>query len=267
MVARALSVEPAHRGTAADFALDLRHAADPVAVELSAGHAQRAPRTPQPPLTYGVRAPAPFGDGPGGRHQAPPRRRRVPVGLAAAAVVLALSAAAALWWLVRPAHHDSAAAARATAVPVHATARRANTPPRATVSPVALPTAAAPPPVAAILTGLDRTRSRAYARRDPALLASVYDSSALLARDRAMLLTIVPAGCGLRGVRTRFTGMTVRSRTAGRLQLSVTEVLGSSTLVCDATASGRAASTGPVRLVVDLVRVGPGYRIAAQRSA
>ena len=39
VVERALSVEPAYRGTAADFALELRHAADPVAVELSAGRA------------------------------------------------------------------------------------------------------------------------------------------------------------------------------------------------------------------------------------
>ncbi|MBE7186818.1 serine/threonine-protein kinase [Jatrophihabitans endophyticus] len=37
---RALTLEPGHRGTAADFALDLRHSGEPVAVELAAGRAR-----------------------------------------------------------------------------------------------------------------------------------------------------------------------------------------------------------------------------------
>ena len=47
VVARALSLEPARRGTAADFALELRHAARPVAVELTAGRGRIPPAGPR----------------------------------------------------------------------------------------------------------------------------------------------------------------------------------------------------------------------------
>src|SRR6476469_130245 len=45
IVTRALRLEPDRRCTAADFALDLRHAGEPVAVELTAGRARHAART------------------------------------------------------------------------------------------------------------------------------------------------------------------------------------------------------------------------------
>jgi hypothetical protein len=43
VVHRALLIEPAHRGTAADFALELRHAGEPAPVELAAGRARVEP--------------------------------------------------------------------------------------------------------------------------------------------------------------------------------------------------------------------------------
>jgi hypothetical protein len=43
VLSRALTIAPSARGTAAEFALDLRHAATPVAVELNAGRQRAAP--------------------------------------------------------------------------------------------------------------------------------------------------------------------------------------------------------------------------------
>ncbi len=125
VVARALSVEPGYRGTAADFALDLRHAADPVAVELSAGRprvtvsaagrveswplesvpavaAHSESTGPRPafaseqPATYGVRPPSPFA-APVARHLAR-SRPRIATGFGVCAVLLALLVLSAVWW-------------------------------------------------------------------------------------------------------------------------------------------------------------------------
>lgn len=46
VLTRALSVEPVQRGTAAEFALDLRHSGTPLPVELSAGRKRLAPSAP-----------------------------------------------------------------------------------------------------------------------------------------------------------------------------------------------------------------------------
>lgn len=46
VVGRALSLDPLHRGTAADFALELRHCGHPVAVELHAGRPAPEPAVP-----------------------------------------------------------------------------------------------------------------------------------------------------------------------------------------------------------------------------
>lgn len=61
VVQRALSIEPARRGSAAEFALDFRHAGDPVAVELGAGRARPAEAlAAEPPADV---APEPVADG------------------------------------------------------------------------------------------------------------------------------------------------------------------------------------------------------------
>ncbi|MGH8862246.1 MAG: protein kinase domain-containing protein, partial [Jatrophihabitantaceae bacterium] len=130
-VARAMSIDPSCRGTAADFSLELRHAGEPVAVELTAGRARvlaptgspnadswplqsvpavspsgadpapvRVPPFARAPLTYGVRAPSPFTGAPPGRHLARGSRPRVATGLVAcvALIALAVVAGAVLWW-------------------------------------------------------------------------------------------------------------------------------------------------------------------------
>lgn len=315
IVARALSVEPGRRGTAAELALELRHAARPVAVELSAGRARaavvppssgssaiedpaapaagvgRAVARPRQPLTMGVRAPSPF-EAPAGRHLAH-SRPRVATGLMVCMVAVTLAACAGVWWwragavadsprpavTAHPAARAAAHVATAHPAPQAGTADPTHSPttaPRAAVpsrpARVARASSERPAPAGeavldatragSVLTALDRTRATAYAARNPALLSAVYASSTLLARDRAKLLSIVPVGCGLQGVRTRFSRLVVTSASVDRARLRVHTALAPSRLLCSGTASGRVPATQPTLLVIDLVRVGATYRIA-----
>jgi hypothetical protein len=117
-----------------------------------------------------------------------------------------------------------------------------------------------------VLAGLDARRAAAFATRDPALLADVYASASLLARDRAQLLAIVPAGCVLRGVRTRFSRLVIGARTGDQARLRVRSRVAASILVCGGRPAGRAAGTRAVDLEVVLLRTGSRYRIADQRQ-
>ncbi|MEP7179265.1 MAG: serine/threonine-protein kinase, partial [Pseudonocardiales bacterium] len=65
VVSRALSIEPAHRGTAAEFALDLRHAATPVGVELHAGRQRTGVVAAGPAVAHRDPPSALTGDSPG----------------------------------------------------------------------------------------------------------------------------------------------------------------------------------------------------------
>jgi serine/threonine protein kinase len=122
IVLRALQLVPDERCTAAEFALELRHAAEPVAVELTAGRARHAARTleswplesvppalaagssrsvrlppfARQPLTDGVRAPTPFTQPPGERHLA--RQSRLRRSAVVAAVLVVLAVIAAVFW-------------------------------------------------------------------------------------------------------------------------------------------------------------------------
>jgi hypothetical protein len=304
IVARALSVDPARRGTAAEFALELRHAAQPVAVELTAGRARTAAvppsaaesasssaggnggvSRPRQPLTMGVRAPSPFAP-PEARHRAH-SRPRVATGLMVCVTALALALCTGVWWW-RSAATDPASAHAAAPAAAHPSARStphptarstgqhpsgpatapssASSPARSSaISPAgAAPARAlAPAQALAVLSALDDTRSRAYATRNPALLAAVYASANLLARDRAQLLSIVPMGCGLQGLHTRFSRLALTSASVDRARLRVTATLAPAGLVCAGTASGATPAARPTGLVLDLVRVGTTYRIAA----
>jgi hypothetical protein len=325
VVSRALSVEPARRGTAAEFALELRHAAKPVAVELSAGRARtaavpptsrsaplqaapspaepdRAVARPRQPLTMGVRAPSPFVT-PAARHLAH-SRPRVATGLMVSAIVVALALCAGVWWwrsaadpapalaatpstvhpTVHPTAHPtaraSASAASRTALPTaistaRPTANSRDAPARSTstASSRALasdtatrafaPARLDPAHALATLTALDETRSQAYATRNPALLTAVYASPTLLGRDRAQLLSIVPAGCRLLGVRTRFSQLVFASASAIRVRLRVRTTITASRLVCSGAAGGSTPGAAPTTLLLDLVRSDSSYRIAA----
>lgn len=311
IVSRALRLDPEDRCTAADFALELRHAADPVAVELTAGRARHAARTleswplesvpPRPasahsaessaetsaepsagsfsaavrvppfarqPLTYGVRAPTPFTQPPGLRHQARAvRARRIAVGAVAVAVMAVLVTAVVAWPRspvpARVADGQSAPPSRPAppTTPVRSGARSAAHSSAVGPAPVAPP--ATPASARAVLAVLDRARQAAYARRDPALLAGVYSSAVLLARDRAELLSAVPRGCGLTGLRTTFDQVRAEQRGI-RMRVHARVHVRAASLVCGASHSER-ASARPVPMTIDLRRTADGFRIDAER--
>jgi hypothetical protein len=271
VVLRALSLEPAQRGTAADFALDLRHAATPVAVELTAGRPRPRQGSTSPgarcdsgtpgvaktstpdrlPLTYGVRAPAPF-SGARGRHLAARGRLRISRRASAVVALGAALAGAALWtegqWFTGHATPESRSPVRLPSAVDRTT-----------------PTAPRPGSLSAVLAQLDSVRSDAFANRQPDALRAVYASAGLLAEDQALLTAIVPPGCGLFGVHTRFRDVVLVARSPTGITLRVRAKVGASRLICSGTVSGRAPA-GPASVVrMYLVRHGGDYRIAQRR--
>jgi hypothetical protein len=95
------------------------------------------------------------------------------------------------------------------------------------------------------------------------LLSRVYTADSLRRQDAALIARIVPAGCGLFGVHTRFDAARAAPTPAG-LEMTVMAWLGPSTLRCAATVRGHAPGTGPVRLHIVLLRSGGGYLIAQE---
>jgi hypothetical protein len=287
VVAAGLQPDPARRPTAAEFALDLRHATEPVAVELGAGRARppagdpgRDERGPEALLTYGHRVPPPA--------PARARARRGRPGalgsrwrLAGSAGLLAALVAGLLWWGHGPGQPDHPAdaprpapAGAPAATGGHATREPAPVAPVGAAGPsravgVRTPQPAPPPAaldaVAArrVLAGLDAVRARAYVRRDPTLLDRVYASARLRRQDTAQLRAIVPAGCGLAGVHNRYRDVTVVARDADRVTLRARVVLHASRLLCSGRAAGRARAGRPERLRIVLLRVDGRYLIAA----
>ena len=76
----------------------------------------------------------------------------------------------------------------------------------------------------------------------------------------------MPAGCGLTGLRTGYTDLTVTSSTSRRIEVRVTASQPPATLLCDGTVRSRTLPAAPARLAVTLLRVGEEFRIAAQRA-
>lgn len=287
VVAAALQLDQTRRPTAAEFALDLRHAAEPVAVELGAGRARpaaddpdRDDGAPESLLTYGHRVPPP----------APARARNWRPGplspkgrLAGLAGVLAALVVAVLWWAHGPGQPDhQAAAPRPAPAGALATASGSATREQAPASPVDAtgPSRAvdarmpeqAPPPAAfddaaarRVLAGLDAVRARAYAHRDPSLFDRVYATARLRRQDAAQLRAIVPAGCGLAGVHTRYRHVSVVTRRADRVEVRAQAALQASRLLCAGRPAGQAPAGRPTRLHIVLQRVEGRYLIAALR--
>jgi hypothetical protein len=261
-VCRALSVDPQHRGTAADFALDLRHGGQPVAVELAAGRTPAADRfgsagprhaaSIAPPTRMVAPRPRPAIPRP-----APRRRVRLP--LIAAAAVLA-AAAVAVVLVHRP---DGAPTARAISTPrVEVETLPARTRPP-TQGPTRQPTG---PPTSWLsrLDALDAFRARAYATRDVSLLRRVYARGDLLRSDAALLTRLVPDGCGLSGARTRYADPVVR-QVGQRVRITVLATLRPSRLICAGRVRARAPGRGPSTLDIVVVPTAAGPRIATQR--
>ncbi len=287
IVLRALRLAPDERCTAAEFALELRHAAEPVAIELTAGRARHAARTleswplesvppalaagtsrsvrlppfARQPLTDGVRAPTPFTRPPGEVHLARQARLRRATGLAAALVVLAVLAA--VFW---PGGSSPASrVANGRSVGAVASSGAPRSPSRSVPPSSPAPTARTAPSAYGVLVALDHARSRAYARRDPTLLTQVYSSALLLARDRTRLLTTVPRGCALTGLRTTFSEVQappLSSRTRVHARVAVH----GATLACRGAPSEPAVPGSPVAMTIELRRTAGGYRIDAEHA-
>jgi hypothetical protein len=295
VVGRALTVDPQRRGTAADFALDLRHSGAPVAVELFAG----LPRAePQPVVRTGPRhaAPPPAAEPPplgrpafarpgaaeDGRGAEPPtrmvgprprpviprlRRRRGPsarISAVVGAVLLAAAIlAAGLLWAGAESRPPPPRATQAHPRQQVETSTAGGGQSAGKKSPLTTEPAAT---WSARLAHLDAVRAAAFSRRDARLLRQVYLPGPLLTADSALLTRLVPTGCGLAGARTTYSG--VRAATRGQaVVLTVTARLSPSRLLCSGQQRATAPGAGPTVLRLELVRTAAGLRIAAQRGA
>jgi len=85
----------------------------------------------------------------------------------------------------------------------------------------------------------------------------VYASPSLAATDVGQLRRLVPAGCGLRGVRTSYRALRI-SGGPDRATLVVAATLAPSQLVCNGQVRATLPGAGPTRLRI--VVVGPPGR-------
>jgi hypothetical protein len=314
VLSRALSVAPSARGTAAEFALDLRHAATPVAVELAAGRQRvvsSAPAEPpmagewdgadtrtvrpdwsdaarppfdrprevvpdaaRPVLTHAVRPrPRPLPNRGGARRARRPTLGPARARWAALVAVIAVAAVTGVTWVVlgdQGASRAAPAAGSSGASGASASATPTAHPPVPTMDTSTMPapthlTASGQVDAAgveAVLTRLDKLRERAFADRDPGLLASVYVSGPLLNQDVALLKHIVPAGCGLIGVHTTYDDIRVTGQNTAGVSAVVSATLSDSLLSCGGTRKGRAPGAGPSALHVTLSRHGSNWLIS-----
>ncbi|PRY50445.1 serine/threonine protein kinase [Geodermatophilus tzadiensis] len=236
VVARGLSPDPHDRGSAAAFALDLRHACRPEPVLLSPADGAAADagagRVPRTELTHEVP----------GRHRRPPPRevrpaprrllrlprpggpllRRAAVALGVAGLVVGAVWLGTVWTRSGPGGADGPAAAMAAATagspgtssvsapsppPAPSTARTPSPEPTPSSEPTSSPPPAAGPGTAdadwpTVLTGLYARRAEALSSASAAGLGDVYTpDSALLAADRAYVEALAASGEVLRGFR------------------------------------------------------------------
>ncbi len=291
VVARGLSADPHARGSAAAFALDLRHACRPEPVRLPGGAdpgGARTGRGPRTELTHQVpgrhRRPAPREVRPPARRFPWPGRaavRRVAAGTGTLVLVGGAIWGGLVWSRSGPAAAPLPAAPSAAPTtedpdgPAPAAAASPSAPvgqPSAAPSPVGEP---APAPEAAadwtaVLTGLYERRARAFATGDAALLTEVYTAdSPLLAADRAYLASLSSAGEVLRGFRPAVTQVTVTGGGAGEGHVRVELVDGwpACDVVPAADPGGPALRTeagrAPTRVGMVLVEGPAGWRIGS----
>jgi eukaryotic-like serine/threonine-protein kinase len=257
VVRRGLSAEPAERGSAAAFALDLRHACRPEPVRLPApgmdpGELARTGAGPATELTHPRRRLE--AEPPAHRAPTPARRRRWPsrrllTGGAAAALV---TLAAGVW-----AGTDRAPAA-SPAAPAAAS-------PLPSAAPAATDRAQVPADAAGwreVVAELYRRRATAFATASAAPLAGVYaDGSPLLAADRRAVEQLAARGQVLRGFTPMVRTVTALAATPGRAELRLVDSRPASDVVAAGTVVDHTAAraAAPVRMV--LVATPAGWRI------
>ena len=258
VVGRGLAADPHDRGSAAAFALDLRHACRPEPVRLPQDGVPDAElsltgRGPRTELTHQVPGrlprPAPVVVEPAGRSErwsvavrgsvaALPVRRAA----AAALVVLAVSA---VGWLVLGSTGPRDAAAVATP---SVSARPAEVADRSPTTPVTLEE------WRTRVNGLYQRRAQAFSAASPEPLTGVYTSgSALLAADARFVSSLADAGESIRGFVPTVERVTAAEPDGDRVRLHLVDSWAASEVVAGGvvrrTVPGRTASTVHMVLV------------------
>ncbi len=234
VIARGLAPDPSDRPTAAEFALDLRHACRPEPVRLPVAGVPDAElsvtgRGPRTELTHQLarrRAPEPA---------APERRLRLPLAVPRARPTRVAGSLLALAVLLSGAYQVGAqwagtgegAAAPPAAVPTPPERTPETAPGAPPVPPADTSGAATAAPApgtdwVAVVQELYARRAEAFARADPAGLGAVYPAgSALLAADEAAVRALADAGRRLSGFTPRVEGPAVVVEVGDRVRVEV----------------------------------------------
>lgn len=264
VVARAMHPQPTARGTAAEFALDLRHSCVPEAVRFD-GTAGVSPGIGI--VTQAVPRPRPPGAGPA--HAAPDRRpgsrpavRRVLIVVAAMSLVAATLVVGVRWGRGgAPAAAGPPPAVGVTSGP-SATAPdpSATAPDPPTTGEFAVPTA--PAGWAALLDTLYRRRAGAFATNDGRVLDGVYTArSPQAATDRVEITRLAQRGLVVDGFAPQVVSVVSARGSPPEMTLRVTDEFGPYAVVEDGRVvqshPGREAAAVEIRLVMTAV----GWRI------
>ncbi|MGY1724689.1 protein kinase domain-containing protein [Blastococcus sp. SYSU DS0533] len=291
VVSRGLAAEPGARGTAAEFALDLRHAcrAEPVvlgAAPSAGGHGRPDARAALTHVVPGRRSrPGPVTEAPRARRRwsgrAVPGSARLARGLLVTALVIAGLAVAA-WSGTRWGDGGEAPGAPVAATPAGDTGPPPAPPPAPTPAPPPVPMADPAPDGTGTPAGLDGWRrlvGELYARRaeglsgSPDRLPTVHlPGSPLLTADEEYARALTAAGEALDGFAPVVVDLDVVTVSEGRAELLLTDRWPGYRVVRAEDPGGPAVRTVPgrpeaqVRMV--LVRTPEGWRIdQAERVA
>jgi hypothetical protein len=276
VIARGLAADPSDRPTAAEFALDLRHACRPEPVRLPVagvpdaelGATGRGPRTE---LTHQLARRKPVDSSPSTgrrpRWQVPPlrvpagRAPRVAGALLGAAVLLGVAAGIGGVWA------DSAADPGAVAEPAAATTAPV-TEAGTTGGTTTGPAPATESDWLAVVAELYARRAEAFTRADPAGLDAVYPAdSPLRAADEAAVRMLADAGQRRAAFAPRVEGPVTVLADGDRVLVEARDGWDGYAVVSagdpDATALVRAPGRAAGPVVLELVRGTDGWRIAA----
>ncbi|MGY2129268.1 protein kinase domain-containing protein [Blastococcus sp. SYSU DS0617] len=277
VIGRGLAADPHERGSAAAFALDLRHACRPEPVSLTPGAAVRTGGEPRTELTHVVPGrrprPAPVVVERAGRLERwravlADHRPAVPVrvlaGTTAVLAVLALTGWLAVRWGSGDGPGTTVAAATAPATAPVDQPAAGGEPARP---------APAPEPVtaqewAAVVADLYRLRAQAFATASPDLLGDVWaEDSPQRSADEAHARALAGAGERLRGFAPTVEDVTVVTRTAQRAELRLTDGWAAYEVVAADQPEGPLLRTGPARAAtparVVLTHTAEGWRLAS----
>ena len=288
VIARGLAAEPHLRGSAAAFAMDLRHACRAEPVRLSAGPPGtdpagepalpsvelthqvpgRRPR-PAPEIVVPTRRWAPLPDRVRalGRHRTDERARR-PAPVLAGVLLAGLVVGAVVWLLGRGGTPQAAAEPPGPVVASGATARPSASSEAATEASPAVP--ATDPGSRAdwrrLLDGLYAARAEAYAAGTVEALDVVYTrDSPLRVADATELADLRAAGTHVRGFAPEVVVVRAAQRAGGRVEVQLVDRWPSYTVVGGEGTAQTVPARGERQVAMVLVRSEDGWRIDTAR--